>query len=210
MKSWTIQMVFVLLALTVAGCLSPRADSPPIHTYRLSLDAQQNETRPADSRGPVLMVSQTEAAPGFESAHMVYVKRLHELERFALNQWTEAPARMLTPLLIQSLERAGNWRAVVPLPGSVRGDYRLDSQGFSLQQEFLQQPSRVRATVRTQLVDLKESRLVGTKGFEAVEGAPTDDAYGGVLAANRAVAALLDQIASWLKTCMQQASACSR
>jgi cholesterol transport system auxiliary component len=33
--------------------------------------------------------------------------------------------------------------------------------------------------------------------FEAVEGAPSDDPYGGVVAANRAVDRVLDEIAKW-------------
>jgi cholesterol transport system auxiliary component len=43
-----------------------------------------------------------------------------------------------------------------------------------------------------------------------MEPAPTQDAYGGVIAANRAVAALLEDIASWLNTCLQRSQICSR
>jgi len=141
---------------------------------------------------------------------MVYFKRAYELEHYAMNQWADTPARMFTPLLVQALGQTGAWRAVVPLPGSVRGDYRLDSHGFALQQEFLQQPSRVRVTVRTQLVDLKESKVVGTRAFEATEEAPSEDAYGGVLAANRAIATMLDRIASWLQECVRHSPECGR
>jgi cholesterol transport system auxiliary component len=141
---------------------------------------------------------------------MVYFKRLYELEHYAMNQWADTPARMFAPLLIQALGQTGAWRAVIPLPGSVRGDYRLDSQGFALQQEFLQQPSRVRVMIRTHLIDLKESRVVGTRAFEAVENAPSEDAYGGVLAANRAIATLLDHVAAWLQECVRHSPECDR
>jgi cholesterol transport system auxiliary component len=141
---------------------------------------------------------------------MVYVKRPYELEYYASNQWADSPARMFTPLLVHVLNRSDVWRDVVLLPSSVPGEYRLDSYGFAMQQEFLQQPSRVRVTARAQLVDLKQSTIVGMQTFEAMEPAPSENAYGGVLAANRAVAALLDQIASWLRECVRHSPECRR
>lgn len=209
MKYWMVQTAAgALLALTVAGCLSPRPESPPPHTFRLSLDRERTDIRPSNSLGPVLLISAPLAEPGYETTRMVYLKRPHELEHYAVNQWADQPARMFTSLLVQTLDRTGLWRAVVPLPTSIRGDLRLDSYGFALQQEFTQDPSLVRVTVRTQLVDLKESRIVSTRSFERVEDAPSGDAYGGVLAANRAIAALLDDMASWLKECMQHSPEC--
>ncbi|TKS61158.1 MAG: hypothetical protein EWM72_00645 [Nitrospira sp.] len=210
MKSRMVQSALALLVVTATGCLSPRTESLPMHTYQLSLDAWHTEARPADINGPVLLVNLPQAEPGFETPRMVYFKRAYELEHYAMNQWADTPARMFTPLLVQALGQTGAWRAVVPLPGSVRGDYRLDSHGFALQQEFLQQPSRIRVTVRTQLVDLKESKVVGTRAFEATEVAPSEDAYGGVLAANRAIATMLDRIASWLQECVRHSPECGR
>ena len=211
MKSWMAQtVVCVLLALTAAGCLSSRSESQPAHTYRLSLDLDRAEASPADINGQILQVSLPLAEPGFETPRMVYVKRLYELEHYALNQWADQPARMFASLMVQALGRTGSWRAVVPVPGPIRGDFRLDSYGFSLQQEFMQDPSLVRVTLRAQLIEMKESRLVGTRAFEAVEKAQSDDAYGGVLAANRAIATLLDDLASWLRECTRHSPECSR
>jgi cholesterol transport system auxiliary component len=203
-------VVCALLALTAAGCLSPRTDSSEIHTYQLSLDGRPSEARPGKRDGPVLLVSQPQAEPGFETQRMVYVKRPYELEYYALNQWADTPVRMFTPLLVQALNQNDAWHAVIPLPSSIRGDYRLDTYGFLLQQEFLQQPSRVRVMVRTQLVDLKESTILSTRAFEGVENATSENPYGGVQAANRAVAALLDQMASWLRECVRHSPECRR
>ncbi len=210
MKYRMVQVACALLVLTAAGCLSSRSESQSAHTYRLSLDPERTEVRPADINGPILQVSLPLAEPGFETPRMVYVKRPYELEQYALNQWADQPARMFASLMVQALGRTGLWRAVVPVPGPIRGDFRLDSYGFSLQQEFMQDPSLVRVTVRAQLVEAKESRVVGTRAFESVEKAQSDDAYGGVVAANRAIAVLLDEITSWLRECLKHSPECSR
>lgn len=200
----------VVLLLMAGGCLSPRGEAPPLHTYQLSLDAASGENRPADATGAVLLVGQPQPHPGFESPRMVYLTRPYELEFYAANQWADTPARLFAPLLVQALSQTGTWRAVIAMPSSVRGDYRLDSSGLVLQQEFVRRPSLVRMSLRGQLIDLKESRVVGTKMFEVEEPASTEDAYGGVLAANRATATMLSQITSWIQSCVRHAPECNR
>ncbi|HBH81844.1 MAG TPA: hypothetical protein DDY39_18615 [Nitrospira sp.] len=200
----------VVLALVTSGCISVRGGSEAAHTYQLSLEGAQREVHAADGNSPVVQLSPPQAEPGFETPRMVYLKRPYELEYFAANQWADTPANMVAPLLAQSLSQSGIWRDVVLLPSLVPGDYRLDVYGFALQQEFFQQPSRVRVTARAQLVDLRLSMIVGMQRFEAIEPAPSENAYGGVVAANRAVAALLDQITVWLKECVGYSPTCRR
>lgn len=200
----------VVLALVTSGCISVRGGSEAAHTYQLSLEGAQREVHAADGNSPVVQLSPPQAEPGFETPRMVYLKRPYELEYFAANQWADTPANMVAPLLVQSLSQSGIWRDVVLLPSLVPGDYRLDVYGFALQQEFFQQPSRVRVTARAQLVDLKLSMIVGMQRFEAIEPAPSENAYGGVVAANRAVAALLDQITVWLRECVGHSPTCRR
>jgi cholesterol transport system auxiliary component len=205
-----VRVSCVLLVLVMNGCISFRGGSEAAHTYHLSLDAAQREVQAADGNNPVVQLSPPQAEPGFETPRMVYVKRPYELEYFATNQWADTPAHMVAPLLAQSLSQSGVWRDVVLLPSLVPGDYRLDVYGFALQQEFLQQPSRLRVAAQVQLVDLKQSTIVGMQRFEAIEPAPSENAYGGVVAANRAVAVLLDQITVWLRECVGRSPTCRR
>jgi len=200
----------VILFFTAAGCFSPRGDSAPMHTYQLSPEGWSTEARPAAGSGPVLLVYPPQAEPGFDTPRMAYLKRRYEVEYYATSQWADAPARLFSPLLVYGLSRSGAWRAVIPLPSSVRGDYRLDSYGFAVRQEFFQRPSRVRVTVQMQLVELKESRIVGARTFEAAENAPSEDAYGGVTAANRAAEAMLGQVVSWAEGCVRHPPECNR
>jgi cholesterol transport system auxiliary component len=211
--SMTRRMTHVIgsawLMLMLGGCLAPQTSTEPAHTYRLSVD-QSREVRRSAADAPILFVGTPQAEPGYDTTKMVYVKRPYEVEYYAVNQWAEQPTRMFGSLLIRSLEAIGSWRAVVPWPSAIHGDLRLDSSGFAVQQEFTQDPSVVRVRVRAQLVDVKESKILGTRSFERVEPAPTQDAYGGVVAANRAVSALLEDIASWLTTCLQRSQTCGR
>jgi cholesterol transport system auxiliary component len=58
-------------------------------------------------------------------------------------------------------------------------------------------PSRVEFTLRAQLVHVQGRRVLATRYVEAVQEAPSDDAPGGVAAANAAVARALEQVAAF-------------
>jgi cholesterol transport system auxiliary component len=67
-----------------------------------------------------------------------------------------------------------------------------------LEQQFFSNPSRVRLALRAQLVETKTQSVLGTRSFEVFEPAPTDDPYGGVIAANKATTDLITELAGWL------------
>ena len=96
------------------------------------------------------------------------------------------------------IERTGAFRAVVLTPGAGAGDWRLDTEIIRLQQEFLTRPSQVRFTLRATLVDERTRRVLAVREFEHTVTAPADDPYGGVVAANRAVRAVLADLSRFL------------
>ena len=62
------------------------------------------------------------------------------------------------------------------------------------------QPSQMRITLRAQLVSLQDNRVLATQLFDVRETAASEDAYGGVQAANSATARLLLQLADFCKS----------
>ena len=203
-----------IVALALAGCLSLPREERPIHTFFLSLDSSARgaaipEVKPGAG---ILVVNVPAAQPGFDTPRMAYLQRPYEVSYYATHQWADPPARMLTPLLVQALERTGYWRAIVPMPTSVRGDHRVEIDQLALVQTFLQKPSQVRVALRIQIIKLPEYLVLGTHVFEVVEEALNDDADGGAVAANRAVKRLAKEVAGWLSSCVSggQGIGCSR
>ena len=153
------------------------------------------KTTPAAA--PTLVVSPPYAAAGFDSPRMMYVRQAHKLEYFAHNEWTDTPARMLAPLIAAAAARSGAFRAVVTAPSTAAADLRLDTEVGGLQQEFLGNPSRVRFTLRANIVDSATRRVIASREFEAVAPAPSENPYGGVVAANEAVRAVLAELGAF-------------
>nr|MDP2190885.1 ABC-type transport auxiliary lipoprotein family protein [Rhodoferax sp.] len=186
-----------VLALCACSALVP-PPTPPTSFY--SLDSTRGAA-PAPAPAAValtLIVNPPHAAAGFDSSRIMYVREAHKLEYFAHSEWVDPPARMLGTLLVNAIENTGAFRAVALMPGATGGDLRLDTEIIRLQHEFLSQPSRVRFTLRAYLVDDKTRRVLVWREFEAAIAATSEDAYSGVVAANRAVQTVLDNLSQFL------------
>lgn len=196
-----------LAVLSACSALQPSA-TPATTYYALSNTSQPapvvDKALPTSSitatRVPTLLINPPHAAAGFDSPRIIYLREPHKLEYFALSQWVEPPARMLGPLLVAAIEKTGAFRAVVLMPGAAAGELRLDTDLIRLQHDFQTSPSQLRLTLRATLVDDKTRRVLAWQEFDAVEPASSEDAYGGVLAANRAVQKVVDQLAGFLAT----------
>ena len=199
----TYTAVFLpLLFQLAAGCtIFPEPPNHPVRSYLLTFDPSPSQAWPlCPSAGGTLVVSVPHEHNGSNTNGIAYLLRPHELRYYSYNQWADSPARLLLPLLVQALEKTHCWGTVAQAAAALRGDYRLDTTILQWQQEFFPSPSRVRIALRVQMVDIQKRDVTVARRFEVVEEVPTSDAYGAVLASNRAVNRLLGEIAEWIKT----------
>jgi cholesterol transport system auxiliary component len=193
-----------LLALCACGILRP--STTPLPTL-YTLDDKASVIHPPPSAGaptaPTLIISPPQAAAGFDSPRILYLREAQNIEYFAYSEWVDSPPRMLAPLLVASLEHSSAFRAVMLTPSAAVGDLRLDTEIVRLQQEFHTQPSRTRFTLRAYLVDNMTRQVLASREFDQSVVAESEDARGGVAAARRAVQATLEQLANF---CSEAAS----
>ena len=181
----------------LGGCsasLLPKAPPmPALHALSLD-DAAVQPAQPPVAGARVLAVLAPRAAAGFDSANLVYLRRAHEHEAFAQNGWVDTPARMLAPMLVQTLQRSGAFRAVLSGQGSASADLTLDTEIIRLQQDFGSAPSQVRFTLRAVLIDSATRRVLAWREFDRRVPALSDDPRAGVAAANTAARQVLDEL----------------
>jgi cholesterol transport system auxiliary component len=198
--AWIACILTASLLILLGGCaaLRPIPEAPPAF---FSLDQATNAGPPAGVQAPdagaTLVVNPPNGSAGFDSQHIIFLRQPHRLEYFAQSEWIDTPARMLGPLIVAAIERQGAFRAVVLAPRSVTGDLELDTEILRLQHEFLEHPSRVHFTLRATLVDTNSQRVLAVDEFDIFTIAPTEDPYGGVLAASQAVTDVLKELASF-------------
>lgn len=203
--SWLgiVAMGVSVLALSACSALGPTT-SPATAFYALdrtpALTQGGSSTQPGTGAAATvtLLINPPHAAAGFDSSRIIYLREPHKLDYFAQSQWVDPPARMLGPLLAAAIEQTGAFRAVVLMPGAAAGEVRLDTDIVRLQHEFQTHPSQVRFTLRATLVEDRSRRVLAWQEFEAVAPATSEDAYGGVLATNRAVQTVVDRLAMFV------------
>ena len=200
-----------LCLLTLSACSALRPTATP-HPAYYSLDNVDSALDSVDSAlgsvesvtsaavpaaAPTLIINPPHAAAGFNSPRIIYVREAHRLEYFANSEWTDPPARMLAPLLVAAISNTGTFRAVVLTPSAAAGDLRLDTEIIRLQHEFGAQPSRARFTLRAYLVDNKTRKVIAWREFDTTVPATSENTYSGVVAANRAVAIVLEKLSAF-------------
>ena len=196
----SVTALLVLLLVTGCGTLRPTAADHPSY---YSLDSARVEAGAAppsaalSATAPTLIVNPPNAASGFDSQRIIYVREAYKLEYFSHSEWVDTPARMLAPLIVAAVENTRAFRAVVLTPSAATGDLRVDTEIVRLQHEFGSQPSRVRFTLRAYVVDNSTRRVLAWREFDETVAAASETPYGGIVAANRAVQTVLARLASF-------------
>ena len=197
---WLRNMAAVVALILVGACSTLRsgvAPNPAFYSLEGAAPAARAVPAMAPAAAPTLMVNPPHASAGFDSQRIIYVQEPHKLEYFAHSEWVDTPSRMLAPLLAAAIEHSAAFRAVVLTPSAAAGDLRLDTEIIRLQHEFLTRPSQVRFTLRAYLVDDRTRRVLAWREFDTAVPAASEDPYGGVVAANRAVQAVLNDLAAF-------------
>jgi cholesterol transport system auxiliary component len=197
-------IILILLSIELFLTACSPVKIPVSNQYKLD-NFSNKELGHRFSRQSIL-ITVPEAAAGYQSSEMLYVKKPFELSSFTKNNWVDQPANMLLPLIAQSLQRSGYFFAVTSNANSDHTDYRLDTQLIELQQNFLKKPSQIDLVTKVVLTQVSDDRVVASRLISEHIKCPMDTPYGGVLAANHATTLLTAQISAFVVSQVKQDS----
>lgn len=186
MKQLFLLVIFSLLT----GCSFFTVKTTPDSTYILSDLPKAPKSHPS---GLTLLVSPIETDPVYNTAQIAYTNKPYQISYFSKNGWAQPPAQMLQPLLVQTLQNTHFFHAVTT--ATLQYDYALTVHLVELRQIFLCQSSFVRMKLRAQIMSAATGKIAGTKTITIIRNAPSNNPYGGVIAANRASSDALFQLA---------------
>jgi cholesterol transport system auxiliary component len=190
-------LLFVTTMTWLLASCSLLPEPKPVELDRYLLEYTPASVRSAAADAPVLMVGIPVAHGAIDSSRIAYMPKQYGLRYYLHSRWADTPANMLAPLLADAISATGRFQILNASAGREIADLRLETVLTRFYQDFTVQPSVMHVTLRAQLVDLHDQQLIATRVFDIREPAETDDTYGGVQAANRASAALLQQLAQF-------------
>lgn len=189
-----LKRCWIAVSLLLAGCSLPVSAPREDVTHTLALPARVS-VRPPLPAGSTLQVVPPTAAPGYGSSAMAYRTTAHELRYFARQRWVDRPARLIQQALLDGFAAAG--ASLLAPGGGARPDYRLLTDLVRFEQDFTHTPSRLYLVLRVQLIDVSEHRLLGSETLRLEQAAASDDAAGGVAAANALLEQAVSQVAAF-------------
>lgn len=194
MKVNYLLMLAIVFLVSACSVFSPIPNTP---LTEYVLDSIPHSIPKRQPHRLTLYVSQPEANTLFNTALMAYKVKPHELNYFSKNRWAATPAQMLQPLIMQTLQKTHYFRVVGGTGMAGNFDLMLNTHILDFQQEFFTHSSLVTVTIRAEIIKVSTNQIIATKEFSAVERAPQNTPYGGVIAANRATAKILAELARW-------------
>lgn len=188
-RLWTVTVMVMMLT---ACSLLPQPQPSTLDRYLL--EYAPAEVLPAAANAPVLLISTPDAHGAYATSRIAYMQQQYGLRYYVNSRWADTPANMLAPLLVDAIDAGGYFQAHDAGTGQVAAELRLDTDLTRFHQDFTVKPSVMHITMRAQLVNLREQRVLATRVFDVRVAAQSEDTYGGVQAANRALAQLLPQL----------------
>lgn len=185
-------LISCLLSTLLVACSG--VNLPALTKYQLlGINTKAMEGK---SRGTSILVNQPTATAGFQTNQMRYAKKPYEIASFSKNVWMATPADMIYPLVMESLQNTRHFGAVEGVPFTALTDYTLDVKLLKLLQNFVEKPSRIELIIKA-TVSNSSHRILASKTFYQKVITPQDNPYGGVLAANKATAVVMQQLAKF-------------
>jgi cholesterol transport system auxiliary component len=160
---------------------------------KMPVDLPEGKTHPT-----TLLVFAPETSAVYDTTQMAYAIRPHQIAYFSRTEWGQRPPQMLHPLLVQTLEKAGYFRAVVTPPYMGHYTHALRTEILTLQQDFTSEPATLRLTLRVQLVAQANNQVIATKEIDLREPMREKTPHGGAVAANDAMAKALKEVAEFV------------
>jgi cholesterol transport system auxiliary component len=187
-----MRVLLSLLSLAAMACLLSACSFAPVSTPAVAkyflqpLPQQLPEPTERMHKGSVLIMP-IKSAPGYNSNNMHYVITPYQLQTFVTHQWVSPPAVMWQPILVSSLRHAGV-AVVVSTPTPVQTDYSVQVHLYQFEQNFQRPQSVFDLTATAQVQNNHTGKVIALKSFSTHVPAQANTPYGGVLAANQAIA----------------------
>jgi cholesterol transport system auxiliary component len=183
-------------AALVAGCLSSGERS---YQRYYVLEDTGVQIAPAEApRASTLLVTPTTASSFYETQDIVYSRARGTRAYYQYHAWTERPGRALGELLVARLTRGGAFQAITRATGGIQGELVLNTHLSEFYHDASADPGSVRVALTAELIDPVRRVLVARITFTRSAPAVTYDAPGAAQAFNKAVGAILDDVAAWV------------
>lgn len=188
------------LALTIIllGLLSGCTKEPAMKTYSLDV-APVNLVQNSTYKNKSIKVISPQALKNKISQKMHFSYSSIDRGTYQNSEWSNSMSRLLQGTFIETLDESRLFKAVLSDTSTAREDYRLESNIFAFEHRVRGDQSYAIVSIQFNLISVESGRMVKNKRFTYKEATSTTDAKGYVMATNRALSKLSEDLVIWLR-----------
>lgn len=193
MRNIKLLAVSVIL-VGLLGCTK----EPALKTYSLDV-ASVNVVQNSTYKNKSIKVISPQALKNKVSQKMHFSYSSIDRGTYQNSEWSNSMSRLLQGTFIETLDESRLFKAVLSDTSTAREDYRLESNIFAFEHRVRGDQSHAIVSIQFNLISVESGRMVKSKRFTYKEATSTTDAKGYVVATNRALSKLSEDLVIWLR-----------
>lgn len=187
----------ILTSLILCAGLTGCTQAPVLKVYSLNVSSVQKVSYAAYKQ-KVVKVSFPHSLREQMSQKMNFSYSHNDYGTYMNSEWSNHMSKLLQGTLIDVLDSASLFKAVLPDTTTLKVNYRLESNIFAFEHQVRGKESYAHVSIQFTLIDADTGKLVKTKRFTYLEPTITVDAKGYADATNVAINKLSKETIKWL------------
>ena len=184
----------VILCAGLLGC----TQAPVLKIYSLDVPKVQKVAH-SSYKQKVVKVSFPQSLREQMSQKMNFSYSHNDYGTYMNSEWSNHMSKLLQGTVIDILDSAKLFKAVLPDTTTLKVNYRLESNIFAFEHQVRDEASHSIISIQFTLIDANTGKLVKSKRFTYKEVTPSTDAQGYASATNAAMFKLSRDLVGWLR-----------
>ncbi len=188
-------IVALIVSIVIVGCSTKES---PLRRYTLNPTIDIPKISSSPYRTKSIKVAYPTSIKGVVTKRMRYSYSDIEDGTYNSARWSRASSKILLSSYIKALESSGVFGAILEYTSLADSDYLLESEVYEFYHRIRGDISLSVVSVKFNLVDVTDNRLIKTHKFTYQIPTPTLNAQGYVEATNIAVGKICRDMVVWL------------
>jgi len=195
MKRSMTKMLFLAGVFLLSGCAFKSAT---LRTFTLNPNYRFAKVAHSPYKNKSVKVAYPNSIKGKSSSSIYFSYSRLEEGSYQNSTWSNSSSQLLTSSIIRALEHGGVFKSVIDYTSLANTDYLLESEVYDIYHKVRKGLSVAVLSMRFDLIDTDNNKLVKSKKFTYEIPTKTVDAVGYVAATNRALEKLSADLVRWL------------
>ncbi len=191
----SIKILFTLLVVSFFTACSFKQNVLNINHYAIAFSSN-NQILENSSKS--IYIEKPEVNKSFNTNAILYSSKLYLFEEYAKNRWINQPKYMIHDNLTQTFEKSNIFKFVLQKKSNIDFDYSLKTNISTLYHKIEVDKSFAILKIRFDLISGK--KYIKTYSYDKKLLCDSTDAYGFVLALNKAFAEVVNDLTTQIKS----------